>query len=177
MVLRAAVPHRNRRKVRVRAEDDAVALNADDARPVAVLRRREGVRLTALHLRTGGEPKRKERRRGRLGSGDLVGYARRRAERPLAEIRLGGDGGVRVCGNAHEVHETGLARRRAPCLPRRGGNAEERRRPDIFRVDQVDASAPERCHRRGRGVAGNPHAVGNRLLGDLRSVVRDLARG
>ena len=177
VVRRAAVPYPNRREVLIRAENESIALHADYAWPLCVLRRREGVCLAALHLRLGADSQRKERRRGRLGSGDLVGYARRRAERPLAEIRLGGDGGVRVCGNAHEVHETGLARRRAPCLPRRGGNAEERRRPDIFRVDQVDASAPERCHRRGRGVAGNPHAVGNRLLGDLRSVVRDLARG
>ena len=87
------------------------------------------------------------------------------------------DGYVGIGGHAHEVHEAGVARRRAPRLPRGGGNAEERLRPGLFRVDHIDASARKRCHRRGRGVAGNPHAVGNRLLVDRRSVVRDLARG
>ena len=177
MIRSAAVPDRDRSVVGRRTEGHAVALNADDARPVAVLRRREGVGLAALHLRLGADSQRKECRSGRLGSCDFVGDARRGAEGPFAEIRLGGDGGVRVCGNAHEVHETGFARRRAPRLPRRGGNAEERLFPDVGRIDHIDAPARKRGQRRGRLVAGNPHAVGERLLVDGRSVVRDLARG
>ena len=132
-----------------------------------------------MQLRGGAESHRKERRRGRVGSANLVGNARRGAEWPLAEIRLCGHEGVRVGGDAHEVHEAGVARRGAPRLLRRGGDAEERLRrcPGLSRIDQVDASAHERIHRRGRLVAGNPHMVGNRLLGDLRPVIRDLARG
>ena len=177
MVRSAAVPDRDRSVVGRRTEGHAVALNADDARPVAVLRRREGVGLAALHLRLGADSQRKECRSGRLGSGDFVGDARRGAEGPFAEIRLcvhclpGRD------GDAHDIHEAGVfVRRCAPHLPRRGGNAEERLRPGVCRINHIDIATHKCSHRRGHLVIWKPHVVGNRLLVDRRSVIRYLAR-
>ena len=177
MVRRAAVPDHDRRIIGRRPEVHAAALNADYARPVAVLRRRQRVCLAALHFRTGGEPQRKERRRRRLAPGYLVGGARRGSVGAFAEIRLyvhclpGRD------GDAHDIHEAGVfVRRCAPHLPRRGGNAEERLRPGVCRMNHIDIATHKCSHRRGHLVIWKPHVVGNRLLVDRRSVIRYLAR-
>ena len=87
VVRRAAVPYPNRREVLIRAENESIALHADYAWPVCVLRRRERIRLAALHRHARVE----ELAEGGLGllrPFDLVGNAIGGAEWSLAKIRL-----------------------------------------------------------------------------------------